>query len=118
MYVYKSVAESRVANAHHIINSALTGSRSPARPRRRRKADARHRRASTFSGCSFSDDSAGSSRPCCGRGRKAPCFGVCAVVCDSLRRAGCVLPFVRESNRGPFVSEVEKRDEKRFGAAL
>ena len=37
MYVYKSVAESRVANAHHIINSALTGSRSPARPRRRRK---------------------------------------------------------------------------------
>ena len=34
MYVYKSVAESRVANAHHIINSALTGSRSPAGPRR------------------------------------------------------------------------------------
>ena len=33
MYVYKSVAESRVANAHHIINSALTGSRSPAGPR-------------------------------------------------------------------------------------
>ena len=34
MYVYKSVAESRVTNAHHIINSALTGSRSPAGPRR------------------------------------------------------------------------------------
>ena len=34
MYVYKSVAESRVANAHHIINSALSGSRSPAGPRR------------------------------------------------------------------------------------
>ena len=34
MYVYKSVAESRVANAHRIINSALTGSRSPAGPRR------------------------------------------------------------------------------------
>ena len=34
MYVYKSVAESRVANAHHIINSTLTGSRSPAGPRR------------------------------------------------------------------------------------
>ena len=33
MYVYKSVAESRVTNAHHIINSALTGSRSPAGPR-------------------------------------------------------------------------------------
>ena len=34
MYVYKSVAESRVTNAHHIINSALTGSRCPAGPRR------------------------------------------------------------------------------------
>ena len=34
MYVYKSVAKSRVTNAHHIINSALTGSRSPAGPRR------------------------------------------------------------------------------------
>ena len=33
MYVYKSVAESRVTNAHHIIHSALTGSRSPAGPR-------------------------------------------------------------------------------------
>ena len=34
MYVYKSTAESRVTNAHHIIHSALTGSRSPAGPRR------------------------------------------------------------------------------------
>ena len=34
MYVYKSMAESRVTNAHHIIHSALTGSRSPAGPRR------------------------------------------------------------------------------------
>ena len=34
MYVYKSVAKSRVTNAHHIINSAPTGSRSPAGPRR------------------------------------------------------------------------------------
>ena len=34
MYVYKSKAESRVTNAHHIINSVLTGSRSPAGPRR------------------------------------------------------------------------------------
>ena len=37
MYVYKSVAKSMVTNAHHIINSALIGSRSPAGPRRRRK---------------------------------------------------------------------------------
>ena len=34
MYVYKSVAKSRVTNAHHIIHSVLTGSRSPAGPRR------------------------------------------------------------------------------------
>ena len=34
MYVYKSTAESRVTNAHHIIHSALTGSRSPVGPRR------------------------------------------------------------------------------------
>ena len=40
MYVYKSMAESRVTNAHHIINSALTGSRSPAGPRRLRDSDA------------------------------------------------------------------------------
>ena len=33
MYVYKSVAESKVTNAHHIIHSALTGSRSPVGPR-------------------------------------------------------------------------------------
>ena len=34
MYVYKSVTESRVTNAHHIIYNALTESRSPAGPRR------------------------------------------------------------------------------------
>jgi len=33
MYVYKSVAKSMVTNAHRIIHSALTGSRSPAGPR-------------------------------------------------------------------------------------
>ena len=37
MYVYKSMAESMVTNAHHVTNSALTGSRSPAGPRHRRK---------------------------------------------------------------------------------
>ena len=45
--------------------------------------------------------------------RNAPCFGVWAAVCDSLSRAGCVPAFTRESKRGPFVGEVEKRDEKR-----
>ena len=46
--------------------------------------------------------------------RNSPCFGVCAVVCDSLSRAGCVPTFACESKRGPFVSEVEKR----LGTAL
>ena len=43
MYVYKSKAESMVTNAHHIINSALTGSRSPAGPRRLRDSDTHKR---------------------------------------------------------------------------
>ena len=43
MYVYKSVAESRVTNAYHIIHSALTGSRSPEGPRRLRDSDAHKR---------------------------------------------------------------------------
>ena len=34
MYVYKSMVGSRGTNAHHIINNALTGLRSPAGPRR------------------------------------------------------------------------------------
>ena len=37
MYEYKSMAESMVTNAHHVTNSALTGSRSPAGLRHRRK---------------------------------------------------------------------------------
>ena len=41
-----------------------------------------------------------------------------AAVCDSLSEAECVLTFACESERGPFVREVEKRDEKRFGTAL
>ena len=50
----------------------------------------------------------GSTRPRCGRGREGPCFAVCAVVCDPLRRAECVPAFTRESKRGPFVPEVLK----------
>ena len=30
----------------------------------------------------------------------------------------CIPTFTRESERGPFVREVEKRDEKRFGTEL
>ena len=67
------------------------------------EADTRHRRASASSGCSFGDDFAGSSRPCCGRGRESPCFAVC----DSSPKAECVPAFACKSERGPFVREVE-----------
>ena len=82
MYVYKSTAESRVAN---VVDWS---------------------------------DSAGSTRPRCGRGRKAPCFAVCALVCDFSPKGEGVPAFACESERGPFVREVENRDEKRFGTAL
>ena len=59
-------------------------------------------------------DFAGSTKPHCGRGRECPCFAVCALVCDLSPRAECVPAFTRESERGPFVREVENRDEKRF----
>ena len=39
-------------------------------------------------------------------------------MCDPSPKAECVPAFTRESERGPFVSEVEKRDEKRFETAL
>ena len=63
-------------------------------------------------------DFAGSTKPHCGRGRECPCFAVCALVCDFFPKSECVPAFTRESERGPFVGEVEKRDEKRFGAEL
>ena len=43
------------------------------------------------------------------------CFGVCALVCDFSRRAECVPAFGSESERGPFVGEVENWDEKWLG---
>ena len=57
-------------------------------------------------------DFTGSAKPRCGRGKEGPCFGVCALVCDFFPKAECVPAFARESERGPFVSEVEKRDER------
>ena len=48
---------------------------------------------------------------------KAP-VSACAVVCDLSPKAECVIDLAREIKRGRFVSEVEKRDEKRFGTAL
>ena len=63
-------------------------------------------------------DFTGSAKPRCGRGKEGPCFGVCALVCDPLSKSEGVPTFARESERGPFVREVENRDEKRFGTAL
>ena len=135
MYVYKSVAKSRVTNAHYIIHSVLTGSRSPAGPRRlgtaTRISASLFRRLSTFF-WSTSDQGQKAAKFAVlppGRARfpkraersegsdttphpKRPCFAVRAAVCDLSPRAVCVPTFTRESERGPFVREVEKRNEK------
>ena len=42
--------------------------------------------------------------------RNAPCFAVCALVCDLSSKGECVPAFACESERGPFVRETEKRD--------
>ena len=55
-------------------------------------------------------DFTGSAKPRCGRGKEGPCFGVWAVVCDL-----SVPTFACECERGPFVREVEKRNEERLG---
>ena len=141
MYVYKSVAESKVTNAHHIIHSALTGSRSPAGPRRlgtatrisaslfrrlsvsfRSASRPRHKsgkvcRSDTRPGdvCERAERSEGSDTTPI---RNAPCFAVCALVCDFSPKAECVPAFTRESERRPFVREVENRNKKRFETAL
>ena len=36
-------------------------------------------------------------------------------MCDPLSKGECVPAFTRESERGAFVQEVEKHDEKRLG---
>ena len=48
-------------------------------------------------------------------GGEGPCFAVCALVCDPLSKSEGVPTFARESERGPFVREVEKQDEKQLG---
>ena len=89
---------------HGQIEKSVAQSSGAATPE---EADARHRRASAFSGCSFGGDFAGSTKPHCGRGREAPCFGVWAAVCDLSPKAERVLTFAREIERGPFVREAE-----------
>ena len=46
---------------------------------------------------------------------KRPCFAVCALVRDPSSKAECVPDFTCENERGPFVREVENRDEKWLG---
>ena len=141
MCVYKSVAESMVTNAHHIINSALTGSRSPAGPRRlgtaTRISASLSRRLSAFFGSTLDQTLKAAKFAVLPPGhagfpkrversegsdttptQNTTCFAVCALVCDFSPKAECVPAFTRESERGPFVSEVENRDEKRFETAL
>ena len=135
MYVYKSMAESRVTNPHHIINSALTGSRSPAGPRRlgtaTRISASLSRRLSVFFVSTPGQGPKAAKYAVLAPGpgmfvnvrnaprvvipppiQNAPCFAVCALACDFSRRAECVPTFARESKRRPFVREVENRDER------
>ena len=138
MYVYKSVAESKVTNAHHIIHSALTGSRSPAGPRRlgtatrisaslfrrlsvsfRSASRPRHKsgkvcRSDTRPGdvCERAERSEGSDTTPI---RNAPLFRRVDRCVRFFSESRCVPTFARESERGPFVREVEKQDEKRLG---
>ena len=134
MYVYKSVAKSWVTNAHH-------GSRSPAGPRRLGTATSISasllRRLSAFFGSThdqatkaakfailipghagFPNRAKRSEGSDTTPTQNTTCFAVCALVCDLVGEAECVPTFAHKSKRGPFVREVEKRDEKRFGTAL
>ena len=115
MYVYKSMAESRVTNAHHIINSALTGSRSPAGPRRlgtaTRISTSLFRRLSAFFGSAPGQDPKAAKFAALPPGhagfpkraersegsdttptQNTTCFAVCALVCDFSPKAECVYP--------------------------
>ena len=141
MYVYKSVAKSMVTNAHRIINSVLTGSRSPAGPRRlgtaTRISASLSRRLSAFFWSTPGQDPKAAKFAVLTPGhagflkraersegsdttptQNTTCFAVQALVCDSLSEAECVPAFTRENKRGAFVREVENRDKKRFEAAL
>ena len=123
MYVYKSVAESMVTNAHHIINSALAGSRSPAGPRRLRDSDAHKRIAVPKALCflrEYTRPRPKSGKVCrsdtrpgdvCERAERsegsdttptqnATCFAVCALVCDPVGKAECVRTFAVKANVG------------------
>ena len=131
MYVYKSVAKSRVTTAHH-------GSRSPAGPRRlgtaTRISASLFRRLSAFFGSAPGQDPKAAKYAVLTPGpgmfvnvrnaprvvipppiRNAPCFAVCALVCDFSPKAECVPAFTRESERGPFVRKAENAMKSGLG---
>ena len=96
-----------VTNAHHIINNALTGSRSPAGPRRRRKrthAIGVHPLPPAVLSVAISLAAQDRAVAEGGKARVSPCEPLCAIL---LRKAS-VYAFIRESERGPFVPEVLK----------
>ena len=115
MYVYKSVAKSRVTNAHYIIHSVLTGSRSPAGPRRlgtatRISASLSRRLSASFGSAPdqgpkaakfavLTPGHAGFPNRVKRSGgsdttptRNTTCFAVWAAVCDLSLKAECVYP--------------------------
>ena len=108
MYEYKSMAESMVTNAHHVTNSALTGSRSPAGPRHRRK------RTHAIGVHPFSPVvlsvailPAAQDRAVAGGGKApvSPCDPLCAIL---LAKASVYPPQSLETNVAAFVPEVLK----------
>ena len=115
--------------------SALTGSRSPAGPRRlgtaTRISASLFRRLSAFFESTPGQDPKAAKFAVLNPGHagflkraersegsdttptsNTTCFAVCALVCDFSPKGECVHTFARESKRGPFVQEVEKRDER------
>ena len=131
MYVYKSMVGSRVTNAHHIINSALTGLRSPAGPRRlgtaTRMSASLSRRLSAFFGSTSDQDqkaakfavlipgragfpnrakrSEGSDTTPLRNATVSPCEPLCAIL---LAKASVYPPQSLETNVAAFVPEVLK----------
>ena len=135
MYVYKSAAKSRVTNAHHIIHSVLTGSRGPAGPRRlgtatRISASLSRRLSAFFKSASDQDPKAAkfavlipgpgmfvnvrnAPRVVIAPPSEIPLFRpVSRCVRSFSEDRVCIPAFGSESERGPFVREVEKRDER------
>ena len=141
MYVYKSMVESKVTNAHHIIHSALTGSRSPAGPRaseqRRALCASLSRRLSAFFGSTPGQDPKAAKYAVLSPGHagfpnhakrsegsdsappsEMPLFRrVCPCVRSFFERRVCTI-FTCESKRGPFVREVETAMRNGWGTAL